>query len=64
MRTLSPWPARGAEAEDMAAAAGGNTNVSGESKWKYDNGVFSHLSPRDPVNFPAPQAGLMPPKGR
>ena len=27
------------------------------------NGVFSHLSPRDPVHFPAPQAGLMPPQG-
>ena len=24
-----------------------------------ENGVFSHLSPRDPVHFPAPQARLI-----
>ena len=42
----------------------GRSTRSGEySRRRGGSGVFSYLSPRGPVYFPAPQAGLMPSKG-
>ena len=50
------------DANSIAAAAGKDKHVVvlGTSfiGMEVGNGVFSRLSPRDPVNFPAPQAGL------